>query len=436
MVLANQLLLLLNLVVIAGGLFALRAMPQTEPAALGLPVTVIAVCAAIAIFVFAISDPSPIFWDFHQAYYSAGKAVLESPDALRQQIEKGVSGFVNLPIVAYIFTPFAALDSWWGSAAVFSLLGLVAVAVTWLLLAEMTGLKGRPRWLLLFLFAANGPLHYSVKEGNTSHLVLLALVAGLQLLRTHRAYAAGALLAIGALIKLPLLLFGAYFVLRRSFPAAIGFTFVSALAGLLSLATFGLDLHLQWLQECVLRFSSNPVGAFNDQSIAGFLARLIESPEILREWQPHAASPLQRISGSALTGLLYLTAILACLRPSSGSRTGISGQDDERDLEYLIVLTLAIVASPLSWTHYYLWLLMPFAFFLSPYSPIATSPAGRKLAWTGIFLTTPAVMYLAFTSEVLVTLYSKFLVSHVLFGGLIWFALIARARATISTRPA
>lgn len=410
-------------------------MPQSPHPLATPPARVIAVCATTAVFVFAISDPTPIFWDFHQAYYSAGKAVLDSPAALGLQIEKGVSGFVNLPIVAYLFAPFAALNSWWGSAAAFTLLGLAAIGAAWLLLVEMTALEGRVRWLLLFLFAASGPLHYSVKEGNTTHMVLLALVAGLHLLRKGKTLAAGALLAFAALIKLPLLLFGAWFVLRRNWPAALGFAVVSATAGLLSLAVFGLDLHRQWLELCVLRFSSNPVGTFNDQSIAGFLARMVENPAILRDWQPHAAAPLQRVLGSTLTGLLYVTAVLACLRSSPDRAADTSQDEPERDLEYLLVLMLAIVASPLSWTHYYTWLLMPFAFFLSPRSPFASGIAVERLAWIGIFLITPAVMFLSFSNQILETFYAKFAVSHVLIGGLIWFALIAYSRAVVTTAP-
>ena len=34
-------------------------------------------------------------------------------------------------------------------------------------------------------------------------------------------------------------------------------------------------------------------------------------------------------------------------------------------MEYLIVLVLACISSPLSWSHYYAWMLLPIAFLLA-----------------------------------------------------------------------
>ena len=114
-------------------------------------------------------------------------------------------GFVNLPIVAYFFAPFAAFDFQWG-AMLFFVTGLAMVMGTWLLLVRLAGLGINERWMLLLLIAANGPLHYSLKEGNTAHMGLFALALGLYFLRSGRDIAAGAVLSIGALLKLPLLL--------------------------------------------------------------------------------------------------------------------------------------------------------------------------------------------------------------------------------------
>ena len=63
----------------------------------------------MGLFLLSISEPPRFFKDFYTAYFAAGEAVLTGPEALRPQLEKGVNGFVNLPIVAYLFAPFALL---------------------------------------------------------------------------------------------------------------------------------------------------------------------------------------------------------------------------------------------------------------------------------------------------------------------------------------
>jgi hypothetical protein len=260
-------------------------------------------------------------------------------------------------------------------------------------------------------------------------MVLLALAAGLHLLRTRREIAAGAALGLAALVKLPLMLFGAYFVLRRHWGAAAGFAVVCGAAALLSLAAFGWALHVRWFELCVLQFSREPIGAFNNQSIPAFLTRLISGPQVLFDWHPRPAGAAQRMVGSVLTGLLYLAAVWACIRGGTGPQgerhpTGKA----QGDLEYLLVLTLAIVASPLAWTHYYAWLLMPVAFFLGQRSPFVAG-AAQKAAWVGIFLATPVVLHVPLSNPLLVMLHAKFALSHVLLGGLVWFALIAWSRS-------
>jgi hypothetical protein len=417
---------------------AVRALSRSRLSGAAAALAALGVSGLVALCVFAMSEPGGLLEDFRSAYYAAGAAVLDGPAALAPMIDRGVDGFVNLPIVAYLFAPLAVLDLRLAAAA-FSLLGLASILAAWALLVRMAEIE-EDRWLLLFLFAANGPLHNSFKEGNTSHMMLLALAGGLHLLRTRRELAAGAVLGLAAVIKLPLALFGAYFVLRRYWGAAIGFVIVCGAAALLSVAVFGWALHVRWFELSVLQFSREPIGAFNNQSIPGFLARLFFGPEVLFDWHTRPAGAAQRIAGSVLTGLLYLAAVLVSFRGSASpeSRKHPTG-NPHGDLEYLLVLVLAIVASPLAWTHYYAWLLMPIAFALSPRSPFADGPTARNTAWAGIFLTTPVVLHVPLSSPLLATLHARFAVSHVLLGGLVWFALIAWSRsraATMSTPSA
>ena len=288
-------------------------------------VAIVAVCFLLSAPHFSPSGLN----DFRNVYYPAGQAVLEDPAALGPLV--GIGKFVNLPIVAYLFVPIGLLSDYIASN-LFTLLGIVAVVWTWKLLCDMADLRGGSQWALLVLFAGFGPIIYSFKEGNTSHMVLLALAAALNLLRNHRYGAAGLLLGASSLIKLPLLLFGVYFLLRRDWEAVFAFIAVWVAAGLLSLAVFGWELHRQWFELCVLGSSVNVVGAFNAQSIAAFLARLGHSPDILRDWAPYPPSVGARLVAAGFSVLLYGAALWTS---SKGENSDDKGQ--RRDLEYCLV---------------------------------------------------------------------------------------------------
>jgi hypothetical protein len=428
-------LLLVQLFALVAGLAYIRRLPQSTSSPLVPSVSVLAICVVMAVFVFWISEPlvepRVLFTDFRKAYYPAGSAVLQGPAALAPLLEQGVGGFVNLPIVAYLFAPFGLLPVRFAAQAYF-VLGVAAILLSWFLLAREAGLKGAERWLLLFLFAANGPMLNSLKEGNTSHMVLLALVAGHFLLRTNRALAAGVILGLSALVKLPFLIFAPYLLLRRPWASAVGFGSVVAAGALLSVAVFGWAANQRWLELCVLPFSSNPVAAFNVQSIPGFLARLSLGPDVLREWSSLPAEPLHRLIGSALAAAMLLGAVLAStVRPSKHAEP-----EEWKSLEYCLVATLAVIMSPLSWSHYYVWLLVPIAFFLRQGSSIAPSGWPRRLAWIAIVIVSQAVVIIPIAAPVLAAFYSKLLVSSLLFGGLIWYGLLVAARASLGTEGA
>lgn len=422
-------LLLIQLAAVAAGLVFIQRLPEQGKHQIVPPIPVIVICCVMAIFVFALSEPSAILSDFRKAYYSAGRAVLGGPAPLSLILEQKVGGFVNLPILAYLFAPFALMPPVL-AAGLFSAIGLAMVVGAWLVLVQYAELEGSQRWTLLFLFAASGPLHNSVKEGNTSHMVLLALAAGLCLLRAHRNALAGAVLAAAALVKLPFLLFAAYFALRRNWTAFLAFSAVCTMAGLLSLAVFGWAFHVRWFELSILEHTRNSIGSFNDQSIRGFMARIFGEPSMLFQWVGRPQETMQYVIGTVAIGFIYISAILVGFKRSpSVARDGPRITDVERDLEYQLILVIALVTSPISWTHYYTWLLIPIALNLGPNAMMARSPVTLRLAWIGIFLTLPIVSFVAFSSPLLAVFYAKFGVSHVLMGGLIWFGLLVWARA-------
>jgi len=378
---------------------------------------------------FKLSSPPTAFWDFLRAYYPAGRAALYGDsEALKALIGLGAAGgFVNIPVVAYLFAPFGWLSPHM-AAILFTLIGIGSTVAAWFLLVRLTQLELRERWLLALLFLANGPLLSGFKWGNLSFFLIFALAAGLVLIRTQRSMAAGMLLGTAAVLKPALILFGLFFLLRRDLRGVFGFAIVGIATAALSLLLFGWQGNLYWLQTSILQYSHNWLAVSGNQSIPGFLFRLHAPPDILLDFSVKAPGAGEKLLAHVITDLIFLIAAVACFK----RRTPGAAVDEEaqvgarRDLQYLLTISLCLVCSPLSWTHYYAWLLIPAAFFLETQGPLATSRAARIVGWTAIALVTPLVLWpQPAAPSTLETLYASFTVSHHLFGGLLWFGLIA-----------
>jgi hypothetical protein len=410
-----------HLVATALGVVAVLRLTRRSPQPAWASALLAAGCLALALASFRVSDPSWFSDDFYKAYYPAGQAALGDPGRLGALSAQGVSGFVNMPVAAYLFAPFGALPMK-PAALAFLAVGLAMTLAAWALLVGLARLGRAEAWLLALLFAANGPLHYSLKEGNSSHMVLFALVAGLALLRAERPGLAGAVVGAAAVIKPPLLVFGGFFLLRRDLRGLAGFGGLIAATAALSVALFGLDENLRWFDRCVLQFSHRWLAAFNVQSIPGFLFRLQAPAAYLRDWNAYPPPAGLALAARLCLLGLGLVAGLAVLRPRTAADDAVR-RGRRRELQFMLVLALAVIASPLSWSHYYCWLLVPTAFFLAERR---RRPAvERALGWTAIALTTPLARPLAFASEGLTLAYKTVAVSHLLFAGLLWFGLIA-----------
>lgn len=313
-----------------------------------------------ALFCFLVSDTVWAFEDFRKAYWKAGHAVLSGPQNLIEafDLKMGTEAFVNIPIVAYLFAPLGLLDAR-SAGFLFSALGIPVMGITVWLLAKTFRLSARSTAILILAFSTFGPLYYSFRQGNTSHLAIPALLAGILLVRARKDFLAGVIYGAAAVFKLPLLLVGVYYFLRGRFGVAMGGAAVLAVTGVLSLLVFGWDMHVLWYEVCVAPFGKNPIPAFNAQSIAATFAKFELSPDMLNVWRVHEVSPLAGALSRGINAALVLGAALVIWR---GRRLT---SKETLDGELIIMVVLACLLSPLSWSHYYAWLVIPFAFLLA-----------------------------------------------------------------------
>jgi Glycosyltransferase family 87 len=382
--------------------------------------------AAIHLLVWQVSAPLDLFSDYYKAYYPAAELLWEKGFSAPWPLTEP-GGFVNIPVVAWLFVPLVPLgedESAWAFLVVGALAGLAALG----LLARIGRPETRGAAPLLFLGLVNGPMVNSLREGNITHIILLLLVVALLLWRAGWQYPTGLVLGLCAVIKLPLLLFGAYFFLRGKWRIVVGCASTIGMAVLLSLADYGQQGILGWYKDSVQPFLGGVIPAFNVQSIDGFLVRLWTGAARLDDWEPRAPELAHRVVRHVLIALAYGSAIWLGWRATRAEpMPSVTGRLTARDvLEFVLVINLAILTSPISWTHYYLWLLLPWGLYLGGQLPLPADRTTRWLMWSSLLLTSLPVIMPDFSPGWLGELLARTLISAWFFGGLLMLAALMR----------
>lgn len=376
-----------------------------------------AIAVAMGYLLWTGPEPYRLFGDFTKAYYFAGQEVLRSSKDLYS--DACTRGYVNIPIVAYLFTPFAGFDA--NTAAnLMALVGAGATIAACYLSLQLTGVTGWRSLALVGLFVASGPVYYNLRLGNTTQYVLLLLLGAVFCLWKQQGFLAGALVAIAGIIKIPILLLAGYFLLRGRWQAVTGF--VAALLAIVgtSLLLFGPELHVDWYQQCVQPFAGKPVSAFNVQSVDGFLARLLGGNPAT--WMPMQVNWTFKLLRYSLLSLLAGAVVWAFWRVKPPRTLAAE------TLEFVTVLVLALLMSPISWTHYYLLLLLPFALYLGKKLPLPEPRwALRWFAVSAVLVSLPVTLYKS-PNSLLQQLVDRVFLSHYFFGGVLLLGLLLAAR--------
>jgi hypothetical protein len=295
--------------------------------------------------------------------------------------EEIVHDFQNLPILALAFEPLARLplrESGRLWLAIISFAAVLTFLSLCLIVPAPGGRMSSYRWYLLILLLMINfePLYRSLDLGQTTPLCLLGLCGLYYLSKNHRHAWSGILLAFLFLIKMPFLLPALYFLLKKNYRLFAWFGITIAALVILSVALFGTDLHLQYLENNILLFLGKGLGAFNNQSISGVLIRTFTSAP-LASWAPVALPPWIGVLSLVLSGALLLTAFLAVRRANA-----VSPGDRSFAMQFTVIVCLMLLVFPISWIHYYIFLI-PCYLLLAP--AVRDSLAARRFGMPVVF---------------------------------------------------
>lgn len=340
-----------------------------------------------------VSSPDAFGWDFINAYYPAGLAALRQDQfTLRSMLEKGVQGgFVNLPSVALALAPLGLLPAAAANVLV-SIVGLASIVFSWATLSRIARLDAQQRFFLALMFLLNGPLLNGFKYGNLSYFVLACLTGSLAQFLGRRPLSAGAILGLGAVLKPALALFGVMLILQREWRGLAGFAATGLFAATVSLVVYGWDLNLLWLDSCILKYSHNWLGYASVQSFQAFQLRANGAdPAFWGTYTPSFAQGL--ISSCFDIGVASLIALAFWIKPTRAQDQQQAVPISRVELEFLLFLSAALILSPLTWAHYYAWLLVPTAYLVGLHRDGRRQGWSPKLGWIAVAINSPLVIW-------------------------------------------
>jgi hypothetical protein len=134
-------------------------------------------------------------------------------------------------------------------------------------------------------------------------------------------------------------------------------------------------------------------------------------------WRPVEVGGAGKLVQRLLLACLAGPPLVAGLRRAGPDRAGVSR------LEFCMVLCLAVLTSTVSWTHYYLFLLVPAGLWLGGRLPVSSRPSRTAAFLLALGLTMPPVVAVASEGWA-----SRLLVSHCWAGGVLVLGLLTAAR--------
>jgi hypothetical protein len=302
-----------------------------------------------------------------------------------------------------------------------TIIGVIAVVAAFLALARYGEVSGDRVLLLGGAFVIWGPLYYSLREGNTTHFILLVLVGMAWCIRAGLFGWAGVLLAAATLIKPPLGLIALPFLLRQRWSFVGTFVATGAIVGGASLAAYGLDLHREWYDYAVRPYSEHPLGAENVQSLDATLARFW-TDDYLDRFVPiqDLGAGFEALRNSIAVALLALAAWVVW----RGRRDG----GDADIVDACIALCLALMITPTSWTHYYTLLLLPVGLMIAGSLGLAWTRLRVAAVALGVMLIAPPVVFVAPDYPLLSWLVPRVLISHYFYGAFVIMCVLLEYR--------
>jgi hypothetical protein len=291
------------------------------------------------------------------------------------------------------------------------LLYLASLLLLWLTLRSMA--RRRLHWVFpTALFAFFMPARLVLDDGQvTLHIFFLMLVVFWAFSR-GRDGIAGIALGLNIMTKMVPGLFLIYFIWKREWRVVVFTLATIVILVLLTLPWSGINMWVEYFTR-ILPASSPGTGHIHNQSLAGLINRLM-----LGDTANHIVRNVPAVRAvSLLTTALVVTLAAYLTKGKLASRHSL-----RFGLEYSLWLTALTLISPISWFHYFAWLLLPITILLLA---LLNSSLGYARAGVIIVALVAGILLLDVPEFVSFTDSDLWQFSPLLAGGLIIFATLS-----------
>jgi alpha-1,2-mannosyltransferase len=365
---------------------------------------------------FATSGP---FFDyFHQYFY---------PDT------SYATRWVYLPAYLWIFRPFAKFDFPAASRIWLAVNVILTLICFWLLWSARRLPSLSPRiksWRLVwyvFIMLTFQPVFSNLWHGQVTALIFACFCLFYWLFRREYKFLAGFVLGVIVPFKFYPALFVFYFIWRREWRLVAGVGAAGLALMLVSLFTVGWEGNLAYFQIVVSELGGGGIPAFNNQSISGFLLHTFTKGNVFA-WLD-VEVPVW-LSGLRFATVLLLVGVVAwsIQRPTS---TNIKA-NDVIDLDLSLIIYVMLLASPITWYHYFMWLLFPLVVLFDQYL-LEQNLGLRQIGWLvlayGLVVFEGVIVLRPIAEQALQnTWLLRMMLSQGLFGVMILFGLSLKSR--------
>ncbi len=295
---------------------------------------------------------------------------------------KGIlTPYVHLPLFSFLARPLLLIP-YSTITKLLLIINVFAVLLSLYLIARLTEMRFNLAWLgcALVALAFFYPMRYNLRLGQTTPLVFFGVTALYFLYKNGHPKISGCILGGIICLKITPLLFLVYFTVKRKWSLVISSSCAIALIVIASTFLMGWESNSVFVQK-IIRLSGYSLASWNNQSLDGFLLRLVTGGLHLYDWHILALPFKMKMLKYAVGSLLMVIWLIAI----SASK---STDDKQELLGFSLTVTLMVVLSPISWTHYLLFLIFPYFVLLTALIRNTAVPC-RRLMIGGLLLTYP-----------------------------------------------
>ena len=272
--------------------------------------------------------------------------------------EIGFRGFlhpyVHLPLVSFLFHPLLFIP-YGNMTKLLLLINFLAVILSFYLVLKLIGRGFNLRWFSIAILAMTcfSPLRYGLWLGQTSPLIFLGITSLCYLAIAGYPKTSGFILGGIISLKITPIIFLLYFLIRKKWSLVISSFITLTVIGVFSVLFMGWESNMIFLQN-IIRLNGLSLASWNNQSLDGFLLRWGTDAPHLYNWCLLKLTFNMKALKYFVLSSVFLLWLFILLRSEDSN-------EKNRDLlDFSLTLILLVIFSPISWSHYLLFLVFPY----------------------------------------------------------------------------